>query len=128
MKPVYLCMNAIQRHHKCTYALCYECKAAEDEETHARQGTNNAKRRSTRFDHTDELQERRLRDRMNNKYDDDHHLDPEALKYSCRHYDRRTLIPFTESNYFTTTYQEKIKFDNISFPIKCDECRLRLKG
>ena len=128
MKPVYLCMNAIQRHHKCTYALCYACKTSEDEEAHARQGSINAKRRSTRFDNTEELQERRLRDKMNNKYDDDHCLDPEALKYSCRHNDRRTLIPFTESKYFTTTYQEKVKYDDNAFPIKCGECRLRLKG
>ena len=117
-----------RKKNKCTYALCYACKSAEDEEAHARQGTNNAKRQYTCFDHTDELQERQLHDKMNNKYDNDHRLDPEALKYSCHHNDRRTLIPFTESDYFTTTYQEKIKFDNISFPIKCDECRLRLKG
>lgn len=128
MKPVYLCMNAIQRHHKCTYAMCYACKTSEDENAHARQGNINANRRSMRFDNTDDVNERRLRDKMNNKYDDDNRLDPEVLKYSCRHNDRRTLIPFTESDYFTTTYQDKIKSDKIAFPVKCGECRMRLKG
>ena len=50
MKPLYICMNAIQRHHKCTYALCYACKTAEDDQANARQTNGNANRRSTRFD------------------------------------------------------------------------------
>ena len=128
MKPLYICMNAIQRHHKCTYAICFACKTAEDDQANARQTNGNANRRSTRFDNSEEGTERRLRDKMNNKYDNDNRLDPEALKYSCRHNDRRTLIPFMESDYFTTTYQEKVKCDNTKFPVKCGECRLRLKG
>ena len=128
MKPLYICMNAIQRHHKCTYALCYSCKTAEDDEVRARQDGKNANRRSSRFDNSAEGYEKRLRDKMNNKYDNDSRLDSEALKYSCRHYDRKSLIPFMEGDYFTTSYQEKIKNDNINFPLQCGECRMRLKG
>ena len=128
MRPLYICMNAIQRHHKCTYAMCYSCKIAEDESACARQAHANANRRSTRFDNSDEGNERRLRDKMNNKYDNDNRLDPEELKYSCRHNDRRSLIPFTGTEYFNAAYQEKIKSDKLPFPVKCDECRRKLKG
>lgn len=128
MKPLYICMNAIQRHHKCTYALCYSCKTAEDDEVRARQDTMNGNRRSSRFDNSAEGYDKRLRDKMNNKYDNDNRLDTDALKYSCRHYERKTLIPFMESDYFTTTYQEKVKSDNSNFPVRCGECRKKLKG
>ena len=128
MKPLYICMNAIQRHHKCTYALCYSCKTAEDDEERARQDSINANRRSSRFDNSAEGYEKRLRDKMNNKYDNDSRLDSETLKYSCRHYDRKSLIPFMESDYFTSAYQEKVKNDNTHFPVQCGECRMRLKG
>jgi transposase len=127
MRPVYLCMNAIQQGHECTYAMCYSCKMTEDEEIVARKGSGNVKRRSNRIGETQDEDERKLRERMNSKYDNDNCLDTKALKSICRHSDRNTLVPFTMGHYFTTRYQEKIRSDEIAFPIKCNMCRLTLR-
>lgn len=128
MRPVYLCLNAIQREHKCVYAMCYSCKISEEDDDDGRTRNSTVKRRSTRFDNSDETNDRQLREKLNNKYDNEARQDPDALKYSCRHNNRRTLIPFTDSEFFAKQYQEKIESDGISFPLKCGECRCRLKG
>ena len=127
MRPVYLCMNAIQQGHECTYAMCYSCKILEDEEILARKASGNVKRRSNRLGDTQDDDERKLRERMNDKYDNDKCLDADALKSICRHLDRNTLVPFTMGAYFSKRHQEKIKSDEIAFPIKCNVCRLALR-
>ena len=127
MRPVYLCMNAIQQGHECTYAMCYSCKMTEDEEMHARKGNGNVKRRSNRIGDTQDDDERKLRNRMNDRYDNDNCLDADALKTICRHSDRNTLVPFTMGTYFCARYQEKIRSDDIAFPTKCIECRRTLR-
>ena len=121
-------MNAIQRHHKCTYTMCYLCKIEHEEKTRSRQTNVNVNIRSSRFDTSEEGIERRLRDKMNNRYDNDSRNDPEELKYSCRHNDKRALIPFMDTDYFNSTNQEKIKTDDMAFPVTCGECGKRLKG
>ena len=127
MKPVYMCNNAIQRNHTCTYALCYACKEAEDNRKNDRQDNPNAKRRSARTGDIHDANEKSMRERLNNKYDDDNFLDPEDLKKLCRHADRRTLQPFTMVKYFEKDYQARVQSNNIHFPIDCTECGFRLK-
>ena len=128
MRPAYLCINAIQREHNCRYAMCYSCKMHEDDSANDRDSGNTVKRRSTRFESNDDGKSKIMRDKMNNKYDNDVCADPEALKYSCRHTDRRSLIPFTESVYFSKAYQSTIESKGIAFPMRCKECGLKLRG
>ena len=127
MKPVYLCINAIRPDHECTYAMCYACKTNHDDMIQARRGICSNKRISVRRQEPEE-KNKRIREAMTSKYDDDICQDPEENKYTCRHSDKRTLMNFTMKSYFTKAFQEKIQSDETYFPIACSECGLTLKG
>ena len=127
MQPVYLCINARRAEHDCLWALCYACKTAQDDRDclNDELSPNNNKRRSIR--HTIGTSPRDIKNVLNDKYDNNMCHLPEARKHMCRH-DTKCLIDFSDKEYFTKTYQDKIESDEISFPMKCVDCGKRISS
>ena len=128
--PIHYCVNAFLPHHKCTFAICSNCKNDYEEKENVRRGSNKRTRRAIHSFSKRTMDASDMKKALNKKYqnkigekaqvpdgecDEDYDHDYDNLKTTC------------DVSFFENSFLKQVKKTNRPFPTKCQQCNAEFR-
>ena len=127
--PIHHCVKAFLPTHKCTFALCEDCKTTIENKQQETHGT--AKRTRSAVHRTNKnITPNEIKKAFNTKYQNKIGPKKQVAGSECDEeydHDYRNLTSFSDVSFFDNAFLKQVKTSNRPFPTSCHKCNAQFR-